>query len=373
MKKVLGILLAVVVVGGGAYAALRWARAGSSASSGAEPAATVAGPVKAGNQVTVEGQVVPVRTTDLGFATGGTVAEVLVKEGDHVQPGQVLARLNAGRQAAAMAQAEADVRRAQARLAEIQAGARPQEIAAARAGVEAAQAGLDRLRQDPTEAEIAAVEAEIAQAKARLLAEQQRPAPVVQDLEAASAGLNAARARLERLRQGATAAELAQAEAQVRSAQAQLDLRLAGARSESIATAQADLAAALPQVDLARAALAEVELRAPIAGTVAVLDLKVGQSVAPGAPVVHLADLSAWQVETDDLTELQVGRVREGGPVKLKFDAIPDLELAGTATRIKTLGEKKQGDITYTVIITPEKQDERLRWNMTATATFEGP
>ncbi|MBA3533913.1 MAG: efflux RND transporter periplasmic adaptor subunit, partial [Ardenticatenales bacterium] len=38
----------------------------------------------------------------------------------------------------------------------------------------------------------------------------------------------------------------------------------------------------------------------------------------------------------------------------------------GTVTRIRTIGENKQGDITYTVIVTPDKQDERLRWNMTA-------
>ncbi len=88
--------------------------------------------------------------------------------------------------------------------------------------------------------------------------------------------------------------------------------------------------------------------------------------VAPGAPAVHLADVSTWQIETTDLTELDVVRVRVGSPVTMTFDALPELELTGTVSRIRLLGENKQGDITYVVTITPDRQDERLRWNMTA-------
>ena len=55
----------------------------------------------------------------------------------------------------------------------------------------------------------------------------------------------------------------------------------------------------------------------------------------------------------------------------LTFDALPDLTLPGIVARIKPLGENKQGDITYTVIIEPQASDPRLRWNMTAVATLE--
>jgi HlyD family secretion protein len=85
-----------------------------------------------------------------------------------------------------------------------------------------------------------------------------------------------------------------------------------------------------------------------------------------------LADVSAWQIQTDDLTELQVGRVNEGDRVTLTLEAIPDLELAGKVTRIRPIGENKRGDITYTVIITPDRQDSRLKWNMTAIVAFTG-
>ena len=107
-------------------------------------------------------------------------------------------------------------------------------------------------------------------------------------------------------------------------------------------------------------------LQAPFAGTVASLDTKVGQQVMPGVPVVWLADLSEWQVETDDLTELSVIDVEVGAPAVISFDAIPDLELPGTVVRIGSMGENKMGDVTYTVIVVPDEHDDRLRWGMTA-------
>jgi HlyD family secretion protein len=82
---------------------------------------------------------------------------------------------------------------------------------------------------------------------------------------------------------------------------------------------------------------------------------------------VILADLSSWQIETEDLTELNVVRVREGDAVTISFDALPGFELPGTVSAIEPLGANRQGDIVYTVVVTPDSWDERLRWNMTAT------
>jgi HlyD family secretion protein len=93
--------------------------------------------------------------------------------------------------------------------------------------------------------------------------------------------------------------------------------------------------------------------------------------VASGSPVAQLADFSAWQIETDDLTELGVVEIDAGSPVTISVDAIPELELAGRVTSIKPIGENKRGDITYTVIVEPQGQDERLRWNMTTVVSIE--
>jgi HlyD family secretion protein len=164
---------------------------------------------------------------------------------------------------------------------------------------------------------------------------------------------------------------LATAQAELRRAQAQLDLLRAGARPETVRAAEADLASAQAALKEARSALSETELKAPFAGTVAEIAPVAGEQVGAGAVVVRLADLSAWQIETDDLTELDVVKVKKGTPASLTFDALPGVQLAGKVAQIKAIGAEKQGDMTYTVVIRPDKHEDRLHWNMTATATIE--
>ncbi len=63
-------------------------------------------------------------------------------------------------------------------------------------------------------------------------------------------------------------------------------------------------------------------------------------------------------------------QLQEGDTVVVRFDALPGVELPGTVERIKSIGENKQGDITYTVIIQPQSHEQRLRWNMTASVVI---
>jgi HlyD family secretion protein len=212
--------------------------------------------------------------------------------------------------------AEQQVAQAQASLDKLHAGAGADELAGARAQVAVSSAELDKL-----------------------LGEQRSGA-----LAAADAAIDQAQARLDQLRGGASKSRLALAAADVQSAQAALQL--------------------------AQVAMAEAELRAPFAGTLAALDVQKGEYLAPGVPVAHLAALESWRVETTDLTELNIANVREGGQAAVTFDAIPGLELRGTIRHIRALGENKQGDITYIATIDLDHTDPRLRWNMTASVTI---
>ncbi|MBI4280430.1 MAG: HlyD family efflux transporter periplasmic adaptor subunit [Armatimonadetes bacterium] len=364
-----------------------------------------------------EAKAVPVRGVTLGFPAGGTVAEVLVKEGDRVKAGQVLARREAARQAAASAaQAEAALRRAQAHLAELRAGARPQEIEAARAALEAAQARYNQVVAGAREQERAQAQAQVEQAEKSAEGARQRivqaeaalrlaeddlkraeqlfaqgaiPQQTVDqarsrvttaraDLDVARAEHAAAAARVASARQqlslvqaGPRAEEVDAARAEVRRARAQLDLLTAGTRPEVLAAARAEVASATAALKQATVALDQAEMRAPLDGTVAWVGPKVGEYVAPGAPVLRVGDLSTWQIETTDLTDLSVASIRVGSRARVKFDGIPGVELAGTVTQINRFGENRQGDIVYTVTITLDRQDQRLRWNMTATVTID--
>ena len=390
--------------------------------------------VQASPQVIVDAVVVPVRYADLSLRASGTVAEVFVQEGDRGGVGQLLARRGDARPGIALGPAAAQVRRAQARIDELKAGARNEELAAAAAGVDLVRANLAKLLEGSRPEDIAAAQASFDAAVANLqellngaddaqliqaLADLQNAEaarrqaqnaydlvkwrndvsalPQSAELERASNNYEAAKARYDLLAAGAkdneiagaqaqveqqranldkalapaTPSDIAAAEAQVRQAEAELALRQAGARPETIQAAEADLIQAQTALMQRQLELKDTELRAPFAGTVASLNLQAGEQAGAGAPVAQLADQSAWLIETDDLTEINVVFVQEGDRVRITVDALPDLELQGVVSRIKPLGENKQGDITYTATIVPDTHEDRLRWNMTASVTIQ--
>ena len=116
----------------------------------------------------------------------------------------------------------------------------------------------------------------------------------------------------------------------------------------------------------AKGILDKTEMRSPMDGTVAYLDVKPGEHATLGTVLVRVADEAVWEIRSDDLTELMIARVRVGDFVQLTFDGLPEVEIPGRVSFIRPYGEKKRGDITYTVTIAPERWDARLRWNMTA-------
>ena len=434
MRRWLLIGLVLLVVAGGAY--VYWnpqaLPMGVAAVATATPEPTLP-PQRAQSQIMAEAVVLPKQSANLSLATSGIVAEVLVAEGDTVEQGAVLARLDNKRQVVAIAQAQAKLENTQAALAQLTAGPLPAEVLAAEAAVAIARAQLAKLNEDVRQADVVAAQAEVGAAATALqellngpkagdlinaraeLADaeaalnQARSAynavkwrndlgalPESAAMQRATNGYEAAQARydvlaagadpdqiadararvlsaraaLDRLQTPGTAGDISSAEAEVRRAEAQLAQIQAGSRPEAIAAAQAQVKEAETALMQEQLVLAETELRAPFAGVIASLDLKLGEQVTAGTPVLQLADLTAWEIHTADLTELSVVNVTEGQPVSVTLDALPDLVLPGVVTRIKPLGENKQGDITYTVIITPQTTDPRLRWNMTAVATL---
>jgi len=119
-------------------------------------------------------------------------------------------------------------------------------------------------------------------------------------------------------------------------------------------------------VQAAQAALDEATLRAPFDGTIAQITVDQGQVIAPGFVVAGIAWLDAWQVETDDLSEVDVVNVRVGQPVKITVDALPDVTLEGVVASITPRAETRRGDVTYTVTVDVQGDDPRALWGMTA-------
>jgi HlyD family secretion protein len=368
-----------------------------------EPAATptpVAAAQIEADVVSAQGFVVPARSSELAFRSGGRVTEVLIAEGDQVKQGQPLIRLQDDQLLAAVAQAEAALDLAQANLDQVNEGARREDIAAAAAQVQAAEAQAkaaaaerDRLTGGATDAAIAAAQARLSAALVEQKVAQDAYDKVTQcvnvngtevcpglgtpeeqaraSLAAANEAVNAARKALTEATRGssqqvqAAQANVAAAQAQIDIARAQLERVQAGATSAQIAAAEAGVAQAAAGLQAAQAALNEATLIAPFDGTIAAINTEAGQVVGPGAPIVSLADFSGWQIETDDLSEVDVIDVQPDQPVTISVDALPGVKLNGTVLAVMPKAETKRGDVTYTVKIAIAQPEPKLKWGMT--------
>lgn len=385
--------------------------------------------------VTAEGMVIPAQQARLAFEIGGRLVAINFEEGDTVAKGQVLAQLDdrtqqlnltsaqdnvvsaeaeladflAGAGAEEIIRAEADLAKAEAALAKLLAGPTPEEIAEAQVGVRIAQAELDQLLAGARPERLEAVAARVLQAEADVrLAQAQydlvvfgNPTdaqPVAIELQKATLTYEAAKAEHDELVNGPTDEEIAIAQARLASAQATFERVSAPPSREDVLQAQANVTQAQSRlaelregpatekvtlaqikVDIARTNLAQAQLElsktqlaAPFGGMVSDVEANLGEIIQPGAPIVILGDISTWHIETKDLVEADVSRVREGQLVWINVDALPGEAFEGRVTGISPIsdaesGKTSSGEPTYTVLIEITKgQTSSLRWGMTS-------
>ena len=103
----------------------------------------------------------------LGSRVGGRVAEVLCEEGEAVEAGRALIRLEAFDLGDRRAQAEANLRAEQANLERLRNGYRKEEIAQAKARVDRLSAIVTKLKAGPLPEEVRASESRVALAQAQ--------------------------------------------------------------------------------------------------------------------------------------------------------------------------------------------------------------
>jgi HlyD family secretion protein len=327
--------------------------------------------------VTVEGtgNLAPSAEIRLAFLSGGQVAEILVEEGQVVEAGQPLVRLETDDLEFQVARAEAALAMAEGRLAQLLAPPQPEDVAAQQAnlaamegGVSAAIANRDQATAGPSEAEIASAETQVAQAEMDYRAalrtydstdkkDEDKKEQANYDLWAADIALQAAQTQLDVLLAGATSAEARAAQANVTSAiaqrdaaQAQLDLLLAGATEEQIQAAEAAVGQARVALEQAQLSLERATLTASMAGAVTSLSVELGEMVNPGMPVVVLSDLTALEVNVN-LDETDVARVAVGQEAQVNLDAFPGAAMTGEVTYIAPVADAASGVVLYPVTI----------------------
>lgn len=243
---------------------------------------------EAKRHVAAEGKVEAMPGYDVNLGTGelnGKVARILVREGELVAAGQLVAVLENADLRAQVVAAERGVAVARSRLREVQSGARAEEIRQAAAALDAATAARS--------------EAEQQWRRQRELRAQGMVSPAALD----------ERERVLRM-----------AEAQAEETRQRKLLLEAGARPETVRLHRDQVALAQAGLEHARQLLDKTLLRAPIAGTVIKRYLDEGEGVTPEIPILAIADLKRVWINAE-VDETDIGRVTVGDAVEVRSDA----------------------------------------------------
>lgn len=327
--------------------------------------------------VNATGTVLPKVQTTLSFQTPGRVAEVLAEEGQSVEAGTPLARLETADLRFAISQAEIAVATAQAQLLSMQREPAAYDIASAEAGLESAQAAYRRLLAGPSDEEETVARANLDQAGATLRQAQSaydqvadRPdvamLPQSLQLEQATLAYKAAQASFDLAVREPTSDEIAAARSAVVQAEAALARLRAGVQEEDLLLAQLQVEQAQIGLEQARHQLEGTELLAPHAGIVTLVGVKEGE-LSGGQPAFILTDLSDYHLEVI-VDEIDIGRVAVGQPVTVTLDALPGETLSGEVTHIADTALTEALVVSYVVTVRLDPTDAPLRAGMTASA-----
>lgn len=283
---------------------------------------------------------VDIRDVNLAFRVGGRVSEVLVDEGDAVQAGQLLARLDPAPLIHSRDSARANLAALTAANTLIHKGYRSEETDRARASLSAAEA--------------AALEAD----------KQWRRQSALAATGAISRGqLDTARSQRDQTR------------AQVRAAREQLAQLETGYRPEEIAQSDAQLEGAKAALASAELALADTALTSPSDGIILTRTVETGSMMQAGATAFNLSLTTPVWVRAY-VEEPWLGHFPSGARVQLTTDSRPDQPYQGVVGFVSPSAEftpksvetpDLRTHLVYRLRIVVQDPDPALRQGMPVT------
>lgn len=300
----------------------------------------------------------------IGAKIGGRLVQVMVRDGDSVKAGQVIAQQETTELAARVRQQRAlvDAARAQAEQARTDAKVGPSRseasVRAAEARLRQAEAALEKLRKGAREEERIQADWAVENAKKNLevaKAALDRAKALFQDgaiskaeVERAEnahmsalAAYNGALESRRIIENGARPEDIAGAEQQVAAAREQLNSEKAAQRLDSqyqdrVRAAEANLRSAQEALSLAQQSLADATIRAPFAGRISGQPTQVGTFVGPGSPVARLVDTRGIYFE-GDVPERRVAEMQTGRRVTVTIEAM-GRTLPGQVVTVNPIG-----------------------------------
>ena len=122
-------------------------------------------------------------------------------------------------------------------------------------------------------------------------------------------------------------------------------------------------------LERARADMANSIIRAPIDGVIIKRTADLGQTVAASFQTPNLfiiaRDLKKMQIDTN-VSEADVGLLKDGQPVRFVVDAFPDRDFDGKVRQFRLAANVTQNVVTYNVVIDVDNPDELLKPGLTA-------
>ncbi|MBD1938192.1 efflux RND transporter periplasmic adaptor subunit [Microcoleus sp. FACHB-68] len=362
-------------------------------------------------RIGASGAVQPVQRVNLSPKTQGRLAELYVEQGDRVEAGKVVARMESGEIEAQLMQAQARLSSAKARLQQRQTGSRPEEIVQAQARLNQAQASLDQLRagsrsEDVAEAEagVTRAQAQVEEAQSRLnlassnvrrnreladvgaiarkdldqFLDEERRAQA--NLEQVRAGVAEANRRLEKLQNGTRPEEIEQAEAAVAEAQSSLEQLQNGTRPEEIAAANADVTEAEGQVRFYEVQLEDTKVRAPFAGIITQRYAIEGAFVTPATSASDASSATSTSIVAlardlevlAKVPEADIGQIKVGQTVEIVADAYPDRVFKGRVHLIAPEAVKERDVTLFQARVSIDAGKDQLQSGMNVDIKFVG-
>lgn len=310
-------------------------------------------------RITASGTVQPIQTVNLSPKNPGVLAELFVQQGDRVEKGQLIARMENDEIQAKLLQAQAKVARAEAQLAELRAGNRPEEIAQAEARVREAEA-----RVNEAEARLGLAEERVRRNQS--LADQGAISQdeldeVVNSAETAQAGLEQSRASLQEARRS-------------------LELQQSGSRVEDIAAAEADLADAKANLRAVEVQNKDTFIYAPFSGIVTQKFADEGAFVTPTTSASEVTSATSTAVVAlaegleilAEVPEVDIQQLKVGQPVEIVADSYPTQIFRGKVRLIAPEAVVQQNVTSFQVRIALETGQDKLLSGMNTDVTFLG-
>jgi RND family efflux transporter MFP subunit len=351
-KKLFWIFLIVVVLAGaGGYGYYRWRQAQASVT---QTSTLQTATVRQGDLViraSGTGTLIAVTESDLVFSTSGKLESVLVKVGDKVEAGQLLAQLDDSSQQTALAQAKQDlleltspsvIALAQQSAAQYQQDVYNDEVALTNVTMRVSQALID----DAYAAYVIAKDnlktiQERYEEDLQRSPEDTRYARAYQEVYDYQVAMNNALGIYNLYTGYSNPAKVAEKKATVALDKANLQeaqyylAALTGSEvpADATGTALAQLNQAKLNLQSAEDDLAATKLYAPFAGMVMAVDAQVGESAGSGTTILTLADLSQANIQFY-MDESDWSNIKVGYDVEVTFDALPDQVFTGKVVEV---------------------------------------